>query len=96
MLDQLYCLRVLAVKNFICSIDECIEIRMLRWMCDHIRRDKIRCEDLRNLHGHVGVALKVGQDAERESEIARACKEEEYKCPNEEVQKVGSGRFKER
>ena len=34
------------------------EMRMLRWMCGHTRKDKIRNEDIR---GKVGVAEIVGK-----------------------------------
>lgn len=37
------------------------EMRMLKWMCGHTRRDRIRNEDIR---GKAGVAFMCGQGAE--------------------------------
>lgn len=35
-------------QKITCLVDHVVEIRIMRWICGHIRSDKIRNEDIQN------------------------------------------------
>ncbi|RXH97113.1 hypothetical protein DVH24_035781 [Malus domestica] len=66
---MLYGIECWAVKHQHVGV---VEMRMLRWMCGHTRKDKIRNEDIR---GKVGVAEIEGKRRENRLRWFDMCKE---------------------
>lgn len=69
-----------------------VEMMMVRWMCGHIRSDKIRNEDIRD---KVGVTYVV-ENKRSETEIIWIYEEEIRTRTNEEVQRIGYRGYEER
>lgn len=62
------------VKNSHVQKMSVAEMKMLRWMCGHTRRDNISNEDIWGKEGVASVVDDVGSEAE----MIRGCEEEEY------------------
>ncbi|XP_059281211.1 uncharacterized protein LOC132034891 [Lycium ferocissimum] len=72
------------VKNSYVQRMKMAEMRMLRWMCGLIRRDRVRNEVTREKMGVASAADKM-QDARGETEMVWTCTVERHRCTGEEM-----------
>ncbi|KAG5583711.1 hypothetical protein H5410_044145 [Solanum commersonii] len=80
----LYEAECLPVKNSYVQKMHVVEMRMLRWMCDHTRSDKILRLTEAELHGGKRI------------EMILTCEEEMHRHTSEDVRKVGYRGYEKR